>query len=120
MTLAAGKLVKRIVAQGAYELKGRELDRVRKTVLKEADHIISVNDIACDEMTPEGLKSVMAQDHNADSAGLHDRYVMLSEHVSRPVDESGVYKRDDHFKHVLGGAQLQRGGQVNRAPPCDQ
>src|SRR5210317_1738238 len=65
-------------------------------------------------MTPEGLKSVMAQDHNADSAGLHDRYVMLSEHVSRPVDESGVYKRDDHFKHVLGGAQLQRGGQVNR------
>ncbi|HMB71768.1 MAG TPA: aldehyde dehydrogenase, partial [bacterium] len=31
----APDLVKRMVAQGAYELKGRELDRVRKTVLKE-------------------------------------------------------------------------------------
>jgi hypothetical protein len=31
----------------------------KKTVLKEADHIISVNDIACDEMTPEGFAHVV-------------------------------------------------------------
>ena len=31
----------------------------KKTVLKEADHIISVNDISCDKMTPEGFVHVV-------------------------------------------------------------
>ena len=46
--------------------------------------------------------------------------MLFQETGARPVDENGVYRRDDQLEHVLGRTQRQRGLQVDGAPPDDE